>query len=428
MKLFPNPYVALRRRVRKPLRGRTVEEANTWNLYLDIAWFGVLSGIASAFLSIFALRLGASNNLVGMLTAIPALINIVWLVPAARIIERQRHKMPVIILSGFLHRFAFLLIALMPFFVSAYRAQMVVALVALSTFPAAMANVAFTSMMADVVPLAKRARIVSVRNILVGITSTTATLLGGKFLDYVVLPLNYQILFTVGFLSSLLSLYYVARIKVTDAPPAGLPLAGVRRTPLERLRSFWGMLWSRRPFVRFSVSSFVWYFGLFLPIPLYSIYWVRTLHATDGWIGLIAMVNSATSVLAYPFWGRLASRRGNRPVLLLSTLGLITYPVLTAFSPSVEPLVFVAVLGGIFGAGLNLSLFNTMLEVCPDQRRPSYIAAYTTVINVATFLAPLLGTALIDVIGIQPALLLGGALRFLGFLFYFRLGVGTHGR
>jgi hypothetical protein len=31
----------------------TTEERNAWLLYLDIGWYGILSGVASAFLSIF---------------------------------------------------------------------------------------------------------------------------------------------------------------------------------------------------------------------------------------------------------------------------------------------------------------------------------------------------------------------------------------
>jgi hypothetical protein len=70
-------------------RGRQVyrrawkhEEANTRYLYQEIAWWGVLSGLASSFLSVFVLRLGGSNVLIGLLTSLPALITILWLIPA----------------------------------------------------------------------------------------------------------------------------------------------------------------------------------------------------------------------------------------------------------------------------------------------------------------------------------------------------------
>ncbi|MFQ5813854.1 MAG: hypothetical protein ACE5I2_11810, partial [Anaerolineae bacterium] len=46
---------SVRRFWRQVFRQRgTVEEQTNWNLYLDVTWFGVLSGITSTFVSVFA--------------------------------------------------------------------------------------------------------------------------------------------------------------------------------------------------------------------------------------------------------------------------------------------------------------------------------------------------------------------------------------
>ena len=49
---------------------------NFWHLYLDIDWYGVLSGSAISFMVIFATRLGASGLQIGLLNASPALISL----------------------------------------------------------------------------------------------------------------------------------------------------------------------------------------------------------------------------------------------------------------------------------------------------------------------------------------------------------------
>jgi MFS family permease len=398
---------------------QSLEERNDWNLYVEVAWFGVLAGIANTFLAVFALRLGASNLQVGLLTSLPALIMVLVSIPGARLVEGQRRIMPFILLTGFLHRFGYFLLALVPFFfLVEHQAEAVVVLVALLTVPMSMATVAFTSMMADVVAPSRRAQVVSVRNVLVGLTSTGAALAGGKFLELLPLPLNYQALFALAFLASLLSLYYLARIEM---PETGGPDQGQRADGLLRLRlgDLAALLSSSPTYVRFTLSSFVFFWGLFFPIPLYTIYWVRNLQITDWWVGLLSTVGNAAMVASFLFWGRWTGRRGNRQALLLSTVGLALYPILTAFSFSVEPLIYVSILGGVFTAGFNLTLFNSLLEVCPDQRRPSFIASYNSLVNVPAFVAPLLGTAAVGWIGIHQALLLGGVLRFLGvFLFY----------
>jgi len=173
--------------------------------------------------------------------------------------------------------------------------------------------------------------------------------------------------------------------------------------------------------VRFSASAFIFHWGLYLPSALYAIYRVKNLGASDTWIGLLATVQNAVTIVTYFYWGRIASRKGNRWVLLVSSLGLILFPVLTGLSPRVEFLLLPSIAAGVFGAGFNLSFFNTLLEVCPQERRPSYVAINTTLINVAAFLAPLLGTSLPNLLDIRVVFFIAGALRLLGTGFFYKL-------
>lgn len=386
----------------------TVEDANVWHLYLDIAWFGVLNGMATTFTSVFAIGLGASDTLVGWLSALPALINVLWLIPSASIIERQKRRMPLIMVGGFLHRLGYLLVALIPLLTS-YRAEALVAVVALTAFPSAMAGVAFTSLLAEAVPASRRAHLISIRNTLLSGVSTITVLVGGKLLDLVAFPVNYQLLFFVAFLTSLVSLYHVGRVRIPDAVIAERP-----GRPRPALTQSLKEIWRHQDFVRFSVSSLTYNWGLYMPAALYSIYKVKYLHASNTWIGLFTTIYNVTTVITYIRWGRFTAKRGNRLALLISSLGLTLYPTLTGLSPRLEPLLGVAVLGGVFSAGLNLALFNTMLQVCPDDRRPSYVAIYNTLVNIAAFCAPLLGTFLADWLDIRIALILAGAVRLVG--------------
>ena len=84
--------------------GEVNPQWNDWNLYREIAWFGVLSGVSNTFISVFALRLGASNFLVGLRTSLPALINVIFQIPAARLVEREDDRRRVLLVSGFLMR------------------------------------------------------------------------------------------------------------------------------------------------------------------------------------------------------------------------------------------------------------------------------------------------------------------------------------
>jgi len=62
-----------------------------------------------------------------------------------------------------------------------------------------------------------------------------------------------------------------------------------------------------------------------------------------------------------------------------------------------------------------------MLEVCPPEHRPSYVAIYTSLVNVTAFLAPLLGTFLADLTSVRMALLIAGGVRLIGAVFLYGL-------
>ena len=400
---------------------KTIESQNAWNLYGDIAWYGILSGIVQSFLAVYVIRLGGSDTHVGLLTALPALVGIVFSIPGSRLVEREGKPLSVLLITGLLHRLGYLLIALLPFIFATNAAEGVVFVVVLLSIPVAVANVAFTTMFGQAVKPENRARVVSIRSVWIGITSTLIALVGGKFLDLVQFPINYQILFAVAFASSMVSIYYLSRIRLPVADASG---AAVPRPKLPRgVRAFVDMLRTSDGFVQFTLTSFLFQWGLFFTIPLYSIYLVRNLNASDGWVGVINMVGTATTILFYPLWGRLTARRGNRIAMVLTTLGMAAYPLFLGLAPTVEWAVVVSFWGGVVSSGQALSFFNGLLEVCPELNRSSYIAAYNTLVNLAAFPSPIISTSLTEVYGIQAMLFVGAGMRLVAAFLIWRKGV-----
>jgi len=396
----------------------TLEGCNVRNLYSETIWFGILNGLTATFVSVFALRLGATTGQIGWLTALPALVNILWLLPAARIIERQHHPLRLILRTGLLQRLGYLLMAAMPLLIASGRVEALIVLNTLITVPTAVISTAITALIPDLTSPEHRGQVVSMRWLILSAAATVAALLGGKFLDLVSLPLNYQLLIGVGAAVSLLSFYYLRRIRIPDAVLARRSVPPRQRFSWSGLRRSLGSILSQRDFVRFAGVSFVLHWGLYLPAALWSVLRVRDLGATDTWIGLIAVVVDASTIGGYFFWGRATAKRGNRLVLIVTTLGVSAYTLFTAMVPTIEWMILTSILGGVTWAGCNLALFNAMLGVCPDDRRPTYIALYTSLMNIAAFAAPLLGAALSDWLGIRWVFVASSGVRFLsGVLF-----------
>ncbi len=401
--------------------GNTVEGRNVRNLYTETTWFGVLNGIAVTFVSVFALRLGATTAQVGLLTALPALVNVVWLIPAARIIERQRRRLPLILLAGFLQRFGYLLMAAMPFLLASGRVEALIFINTLITLPTAVINTAITSLIPDLTSPERRGQVISVRWLLLSAMATMAALFGGKLLDLMPVPLNYQVLLGAGALLSLLSLVYLRRIRVPGAVLRGRAVRAWQRISWQPMRNSLSGIWSHRNFVRFALASFVFYWGLYLPAALWSVLRVRDLGASDTWIGLIAVVVDASTIAGYFSWGKIGAKRGNRWVLIVTAIGVAAYSFLTALVPTIAWMIPTSILGGFAWSGCNLALFNVMLGVCPAERRPTYVALYTALMNVTAFAAPMLGAALSEWAGIRIAFVVASGVRVVGALLFLRL-------
>ncbi len=392
------------------------KERNIQNLYREYGFFGVLSGIASTFLSIYAIRLGASSQDVGLLSSLPALVNTLFLIPAGRIVEGRRNALSVLVVSAFLMRFQYALLAAIPFLPEAVEVPGLLVVVALGAIPAAVVNVAFTTMFAAVIPEQDRARVVTGRNALFSLTSAVAAFLGGKLLDLLPLPHNYQVLFLMGFAFSVGSVYYLSRL-IIPLTPSESQAEWASRLTLAQVRRFLATMQEARPFVRYSAASLLVHWGLYLCVPLYSLFWVHVLDASEGWIGLISTVQLVIMLIAYPLWRRVAERRGNRFVLLAGCSGVALYPIFTALCPSQEYLLIPTVVGGIFSPPVNVGLYNGMLEVVPAAHRPTHIGVYSAAMNVAVFLAPLVATGvLVPLAGLHGALILGAAMRLVGWL------------
>jgi len=311
----------------------------------------------------------------------------------------------------------YIFIALMPFFIGPYGPHAIVAIVAMRTIPSAAMSVAFTHTLADVIPPEKRSNVMSLRYALMGAVSTITVFISGKVLDLERLPFprNYQILFLTTTTLSMIGLYYFNRIQVPyTATPA--PEISPKGDLLPRLRSAARTLASARAFLNFTLATFVFQWGLSMTHPLFSIYWVKNLEASDSWIGLFATSSGITAVISYFLWGKIASRRGDRLVLSICAFGISLYPILTGLSRSVERILVISVLSGIVSAGFHIAIFNLRLKAVPEEKRPTYLALHNISASAAALAAPILGTSLSDILGITVALFCGGGVRVLGAL------------
>ena len=91
------------------------------HLYWDVVWFGITAGTTIAFLAVYATRLGATAFQIGMITAGPALVNLIFTLPVGQWLQ-QRPIGKAVFGAAIASRAVFLLYALLPLLVPATHA------------------------------------------------------------------------------------------------------------------------------------------------------------------------------------------------------------------------------------------------------------------------------------------------------------------
>jgi MFS family permease len=380
--------------------------------YLEIACSGLATGIAINFMSVFAVRLGASDLVVGAVNSGPYLASLLWSLPTARLINDKRRLMPIMIASLFLYRLTYLLIALVPSLLSRAQAEAIAVISFLGGFPMVMVNIAVFTMLAEAIAPEHLARVVSRRVAIGGFTSIIALLLTGLWLERSPFPLNYQVAYSVAFLISIGSVWYMSRIKLLGR---GAP-AGAGR--VLSWREQWQNLRRNRVFFLFLISATFLHLSLNMSSPLYPILVVNKLGASDGWVSILLTLFTLTSVVGAWRMDWVIRRWGTRRTLAATMIGLGVYTTLLAIAPSIAFLVPVHFFGGFLSAGFNVGLANGLLEFSPEENRGDFVAAYMLAMNIAIFVGPLLGSMLSTLLGLVPALLVVAAMRTAsGFVF-----------
>jgi MFS family permease len=403
--------------------------SNFLHLYLDIGWYGVLSGSAISFLTIYAARIGATGLQIGLLGAMSAAVNLLLAIPTGRWLETQPTGRAVF-WSAVLYRIGYLPLIFLPQFFDAQGQIIAILLITfLMAIPLTPIGVGFNALFAESVPGEYRAHVAGMRNVMLAITFMLTSLLSGYILDKVPFPTGYQIVFALGALGAVMStfhLYFVKPLEVDVLTPL-LPSAP-RATPGKKALSARNLFSSLRmdiwktPFRSILLALFAFHFTQYLAVPLFPIYNVNVLQLNDDHIGIGTALFYLTVLIGSTQIRKLAASFGNKKLTGWSVAGLGLYPLLLAFSSNAAHFYIVSLLGGLVFAVVSGAYANYMLEYIPAHDRPSHLAWYTIILNASILIGSLSGPVLANVIGLASALIFISILRFLAGAFILKWG------
>lgn len=383
-------------------------------LVIELFW-AAIAAAAYSFAAAFVIRLGGSNFIVSLITSAAAVVNAVTTIPFAALMERTSKRKPWMFGSLLATRLLNALLIFVPW-LPAYRAEAVVVILLVANAPIALFNAGWLPMFADIIPIHRRARLFSARNVTLGATMMVTTYGFGRLLDYLHADtgyLNYQILFVIAMITSMLSTYYVMKLDIPDTVID-------HTTAVDRSwRGILTLLSENQPYRAITYNTLIFNLAAWAAIPFQPIYFVRTLGADDAWLGIWFAITNGGTILGNLFWPRLMDKYGFRPILTVAALLSCLYFFAIGLIPNLTAILFFALLIGMINPGIDISHFNLLLQVCSPQRRALAMGLFVTVMNAGLLISSLAVAPLIDAIGAKYVILLLGVLRLCGAaLFY----------
>ena len=401
--------------------------ANFLHLYLDIGWFGILSGTAINFLAVYAARLGASAMQIGMIGAASAVVNLLIAIPAGRWVEKRNTGLAVFWSSVF-YRLGYALWIPLPWLFNAQgQIWALIILTFLMAVPLTPLGVGFNALFAEAVPSEYRAHVAGIRNIVLSVAFMLSSLVSGAILKSVAFPAGYQIVFGIGFFGAAMSslhLFYVRPLKKDRAPlPTDPAPVSVKETDSPRgLASSLRLDILRGPFRKVMVVMLFFHLAHYIVSPIYPLYNVNVLHLNDDHIGIGTALFYLTVLIGSTRLNRLVGRIGHRRVTGWGMVGMALYPFILGLSHDVWQFYLVSLIGGFTWGLAGGAYANYLLEQIPDHDRPAHLAWYNIALNAAILASSFVGPLIADSLGLVSALMLFAVMRVLAGTIVLRWG------
>ncbi len=351
------------------------------------------------FLVAFALKLGASNMVIGLLAAIPFLAQLIQ-IPSIYLIEKYRARRAICVYSSALSRMFWLPIAAIPFLFSIETGLMVlIAALVLQSALGGIGGCCWNSWMRDLVPHDRLGSFFSKRMSLAAVLGSILSLAAGFYIDKWtnLFPehelYGYSALFFLGFLAGMLGVYFLS---ATPEPCM---------ESIKKKQKFTRLLLT--PFKDVNFRNLImalgpWSFAVNLAIPFFTVYMLKSLQMNMSLIIALTVLSQITNLAFLSIWGKFSDRFSNKSVLticgtmfMLCVLAWIfVIPGQNMFTMSL--LITIHIFTGISTAGVSLTAGNIGFKLAPKGQATAYLAAVSLVNSISSGIAPVLGGVFAD--------------------------------
>lgn len=364
----------------------------------DAAWASLVGALYGGVILVgFALELGATPFVIGLLAAIPFLAQLAQL-PAVVLIERVRKRRVIAVAVVWASRILIMSLALLPWLAGSTASLriLVAAQVAITLF-GAMAGCSVNSWFHQLLAGQDLGALYAQRLFWSTVLASLGALAAGNLVEHWPFAHTlhaYSVSFAFAGLAGFIGLHFLARVPepqmVATGPPQ--PITALLRAPLADLN-----------FRRLIVFMASWNFASNLAAPFLTVYLLRQLGYGMATVTALWAASQIANAFTLYSWGRLSDRLSNKAILataLPAYFGcLIALPVSALPEPhflTLPILALVHVVMGIASGGIGLATGNIGLKLAPQGKGTAYLASVSLSGAVAGGTAALVGGALAE--------------------------------
>jgi MFS family permease len=371
-------------------------ERATRSLVRDSAWASVCGALfGGVVLAGYAIEAGAGPLAIGLLAAVPYLVQGLQL-PATVFVERhgQRKRLAVLLLGA--ARAIILCLALLPLWPAGAAT---IPLLVLGKFGicalSAVAGCALNSWMHQLLAGGPLGSFFARRLVAGTLLGCLFTLAAGWLVEHPPqghATWGYAIAFAGSGLAGMASTWYLARCPEPRMMPAG---------PVVSMRAKLSAPFRDTAFRRLLVMMGAWNFASNFAAPFLTVYLLQQLGYGMGTVTGLWVVNQIANAATLFAWGRVSDRLTNKavlsvalPVFFLCTVGLVFARAGAPYGLQLAILIAVHAVMGVVGGGIGLATGNLGLKLAPRSEATSYLSAVGLVSSAAGGLAPLVAGAI----------------------------------
>jgi MFS family permease len=337
----------------------------------------------------YLLFLGASPVQVGIAASIPSLVNVIQILAALFLQKVHNRKLLMTILCG-MHRMIWVSTGAIPFlFPERLWIPAYLTMFTLGFIGNALGGVAWTSLVADIVPAAVRGQYFGFRNMVLNGIGSVCLFTGGWALDTYPGETGFYLLYGV---CAVMAVWNIITFTLYPNEPFE------RSKESNRLRMI-SKPFQEPKFLKSMMFIALWLFLQGMALPMFSYAMLDVLELNVRWVTAASVVQNAAAMASTIIWGRLNGKHPSR-TLLFWTLPVISGACLlwglVGILPTVSVMFGVHILVGVGTGGFNLLMFNFSIGDTPKSERPMYIAVFSALTGMAAFAGSTLGGYLFE--------------------------------